>query len=323
VLNERNFDLFNPALSFDDLLNGTGWRGAGQEFRLEAVPGTQLQRYTATFREPFLFDSPFSLTTSAYYYQRQYNEYQEYRVGARFTLGRKVSDYWSIVSSIRVEEVNVDDVPFGAPVDYTSVIGGNFQTGFRIGATRDARDSLLRPTEGSLFNVGFEEVVGDRVFSLANIDLTKYWTIWQRADGSGRHVLQFHTELDWASDNTPVYERYFAGGFRSIRGFAFRGVSPDINGFQIGGDFMVLNSLEYQIPVRANDQIYFVTFIDSGTVSSRVDQIEDYRVSVGFGVRFVVPMLGPVPIALDFGFPIIKGPSDQQQVFNFFMGFSR
>jgi outer membrane protein insertion porin family len=86
---------------------------------------------------------------------------------------------------------------------------------------------------------------------------------------------------------------------------------------------MVLNSVEYQIPVKANDQIYFVTFCDTGTVASRFDQIDDYRVSVGFGVRFVVPMLGPVPIALDFGFPVVKASTDQQQVFNFFMGFSR
>ena len=32
----------------------------------------------------------------------------------------------------------------------------------------------------------------------------------------------------------------------------FRGVGPDINGFKVGGDFMFLNSIEYQVPVRAN-----------------------------------------------------------------------
>jgi RNA polymerase sigma factor (sigma-70 family) len=46
------------------------------------------------------------------------------------------------------------------------------------------------------------------------------------------------------------------------------GVGPNVNGFFIGGDFMLLNSLEYQIPVKANDQIYPVRFVDSGTVGS-------------------------------------------------------
>jgi RNA polymerase sigma factor (sigma-70 family) len=46
VLNERNFDLYQHKT----------FRGAGRELRLEVLPGTQAQRYTATFREPFLFD---------------------------------------------------------------------------------------------------------------------------------------------------------------------------------------------------------------------------------------------------------------------------
>ena len=55
-----------------------------------------------------------------------------------------------------------------------------------------------------------------------------------------------------------------------------------------GGDFMFLNSAEYQVPIRANDQIYLVGFIDSGTVESSVE-IRNYRVSVGTGVRFRRP----------------------------------
>jgi outer membrane protein assembly complex protein YaeT len=323
VLNERNFDITRPPTSFEDFINGTAFRGAGQEFRIEAVPGTLMQRYVASFREPFLFDSPYSLTVSAYYFERQYNEYNEDRVGGRVTIGRKLNDYWSVLGTVRVENVNVSNVASWAPPDYLNVVGDNFLAGFRIGTTRDSRDSILRPTEGSLLDISFEEVVGDNVFPLVNVDFTKFWTIYQRADGSGKQVLMMHNQFGWAGTNTPVYERYFAGGFRSIRGFQFRGVGPDINGFKVGGDFMLLNSLEYQVPVRANDQIYLVGFVDSGTVESRIDQMTDYRVSVGFGVRFVVPMLGPVPIALDFGFPIVRGPHDLQQVFNFFMGFSR
>ena len=83
VLNERNFDITRWPTSVDDLLSGRAFRGAGQELRIEAVPGTQLQRYTVSFREPFLFDSPYSLGVSGYYYDRIFNEYTEERIGAR------------------------------------------------------------------------------------------------------------------------------------------------------------------------------------------------------------------------------------------------
>ena len=97
-------------------------------------------------------------------------------------------------------------------------------------------------------------------------------------------------------------------------------MGPDINSFKVGGDFLFLNSVEYQIPVRANDQIYLVGFIDSGTVDS-CTELKDYRVSAGMGARIAVPMLGPVPIALDFGFPVVNRPEAPEQPFGFWIGF--
>ena len=118
----------------------------------------------------------------------------------------------------------------------------------------------------------------------------------------------------------PAFKRFYAGGFRSLRGFPFRGVGPNVNGFEVGGDFMFLNSLEYQVPVKANDQLYLVALVDSGTVERDVE-IKDYRVSAGVGLRLTVPMLGPVPIALDFGFPVVKGVEAPERLFSFWMGF--
>ena len=323
VLNERNFDLFRLPTSFDDFLNGTAFRGAGQEFRVEAVPGTQLQRYVVSLREPFLFDSPYSLTVSGFYYQRTFNEYNEDRFGGRVSLGRKINDLWSVVVTERVENVNVSNVQPYAPADYLKVVGDNLLIGSRLGLIRDGRDNVLRPTEGSLLDLGAEYVTGDYNFPLITAELTQYWTVFQRADNTGKHVVSFHSQVGWAGTTTPVFERYFAGGFRSIRGFAFRGVGPDVNGFKVGGEFMVLNSLEYQVPVNAKGDIALVGFVDTGSVSPRVDDPSTYRVSAGFGVRFVVPMLGPMPIALDFGFPLVKASGDQTQIFNFFMGWTR
>jgi RNA polymerase sigma factor (sigma-70 family) len=116
-----------------------------------------------------------------------------------------------------------------------------------------------------------------------------------------------------AEAESPTAERYYAGGFRTTRGFEFR-----------GGDFQFLNSIEYQVPVRADDRCYAVGFVDSGTVESKAE-IEDYCVSAGRGLRIKVPMLGPVPVALDFGFPIIKPneAGNREQVFNFWLGFVR
>ena len=47
------------------------------------------------------------------------------------------------------------------------------------------------------------------------------------------------------------------------------------------------------------------------------------RLPAGVGLRIVVPMMGPVPIALDFGFPIVRGPDDREQIFSFWVGLFR
>jgi outer membrane protein insertion porin family len=320
VLNERNFDITRIPTSWDDLLSGSAFRGAGQEFRVEAVPGQYIQRYTTSWREPFLFDSPWSLSLSGYYYQALYNEYEEARTGFRATLGRRIFDYWQISETVRVEGVGVDNVTFGAPPQISDYQGRHFLIGGKTTLTRDTRDSFLRPTSGNHFEVSGEYVGGDYAFPVLNLEDDQYFTLYQRADNSGKWVLALRSQTSWAGDEAPVYERFYAGGYHSMRGFEFRGVGPDVNGFKVGGDFMTLNSAEVQIPILPNDALYGVAFLDTGTVESKVD-LKNYRVAAGFGLRIVVPMLGPVPIALDFGFPLHQAPTDNKQVFSFWLGF--
>lgn len=152
VLTERNFDITRLPTSLDDLISGSAFRGAGQEFKAEAVPGTQLQRYSMSWREPHLFDSQISLGTQAYYYSRAFNEYTEGRTGGRVSLGRKINDYWYGNLSARAENVGVYNVAPWEPEDYTSVVGNNFLLGLRANVTRDSRDSPMRPTEGSVID---------------------------------------------------------------------------------------------------------------------------------------------------------------------------
>jgi outer membrane protein insertion porin family len=321
VLNERNFDITRFPTSWDDFRQGRAWRGAGQEFRLEAQPGTQFQRYSATFREPYLLDTQFGLTASGYYFNRSYVEYFEDRIGGRFTLDRRLNENWRASLTTRVEGVQVSNVPYYAPPSITDDIGWHFLLGFRGGLTRDTRDSFIFPTRGNVFDVGVEQVVGDYSFPIGTAEFTQFFSnkLLQREDGSGKHVLAFRSQVAIAGANAPVFERFYAGGFRSLRGFTFRGVGPVENDLHTGGTFSFLNTVEYQVPILQNDKLFFVTFLDHGTVEQTAT-IKDYRVSAGFGFRIAVPALGPLPIALDFAFPLNKTPGDNQQLFSFYVG---
>ena len=75
----------------------------------------------------------------------------------------------------------------------------------------------------------------------------------------------------------------------------------------------MLGSVEYQFPLTANDQFQMVVFTDTGTVENNYT-ITDYRVSVGTGLRVTVPALGPLPLAFDIAFPVVKGPDDRERL---------
>ncbi len=322
VLHERNFDLTRLPTSFDDILSNRAFRGAGQEFRMEISPGTELNRFVVSFREPYLFDTRYSLGTSAYFYHRRFDEYTERRTGGRVTVGRRLTPAWQVGASFRAEEIKVDDFAFFAPADFFEVRGHNMLYAPRFTLARDTRDSIIMPSAGNYFEVSYEHGFGDFNFPIVSIEDSQYFTLTERADGSGRQILALRGQLGFAGDDTPLFERFYAGGYRTLRGFDFRGVGPDKFGFKVGGTFMMLGSVEYQVPVVPSDQLYAVIFSDFGTVESDVT-IRDFRASVGAGLRIKVPMFGPVPLALDWAYPVSKGPFDDTQVFSFGIAVTR
>ena len=328
VVDEQNFDILRLPRSWDDIKNGVAFRGAGQRFRLEAAPGTELQRYMATFQEPYLFDTRVGLSLSASYYTRFFFDWAEARTGGRVGLGYQFqfAPDLSVNAGFRGESVDVFNPRVLAP-DVVSMLGTNGVYGFSAGIIHDTRDSPFLPTQGHLATFEFEQVIGTYVYPRGILEGRQYFLLNERPDGSGRHVLSVGSVLGMTGPDTPAYDNFFAGGYNTIRGFTFRGASPRQAGPNgqlavIGGPFQWLNTIEYLFPITADDTLRGVVFTDFGTVESNVS-INNMRVAPGFGLRITLPAMGPAPIALDFAVPVAYAPYDSQQLFSFFVGFAR
>jgi outer membrane protein insertion porin family len=328
VVDEQNFDILRLPRSWDEIRNGTAFRGAGQRFRLEASPGTELQRYMATFQEPYLFDTRIGMSLSASYFTRFFFDWAEARTGGRIGFGYQFAfaPDLSVNAGFRGESVDIYNPRVLAP-DVVNMLGTNGVYGFSTGIIHDTRDSPFLPTQGHLATFEFEQVIGSYVYPRGILEGRQYFLMNERPDGSGRHVLAIGSILGMTGPNTPAYDNFFAGGFNTIRGFAFRGASPKQAGpdgrlATVGGPFQWLNTVEYMFPITADDTLRGVAFTDFGTVESNVS-IENMRVAPGFGLRITLPAMGPAPIALDFAFPVVKAPFDDEQIFSFFVGFAR
>ena len=324
VVDEQNFDIRRWPKSWSDIKNGTVWRGRGQHFRMELMPGTEVSRYAVSFDEPYLFNTQIGLGTSAMYYERNYKYWDERRVGGSITFSRALTHDMRAYFGFRGFDVYLDDPVRPTPSRLENALGHSSLFGFSFRLVQDRRDSSFLATEGYYASIEFEQVVGTWSYPRFNAQFKKYWLLYERADMSGRHVLSFTSSFSWTGDDTPIYESYFAGGSSTIRGFEYRGVSPLENGYAVGGNMMILASLEYLFPITADDAIRGVIFCDTGTVESKIDSWEDnYRVAIGAGFRISMPALGPAPMALDFAVPIVREDGDEKELFSFRMGLQR
>lgn len=326
VIDERNFNWRRPPRSFEDIRNGYAFRGDGQRFRIDASPGSEVNRYLVSFQDPYIFDRPISLGLSASYFDRRYRNWDEQRLGGRISLGRQwVERDLSATISYRGENVNIHDISNPAQPDLAEAVGDNSLHGFRLSVINDTRDSAFLPTQGHYIELAGEQVIGTFDYPRVTAELREHLLLFERPDHSGRHVLSYSTNFGYTGTHTPIYEHFFAGGFATMRGFDFRGASPiDVaNGnVEVGGHFQWLNSFQYLFPITADEMLHGVAFVDFGTVEPDIE-INDFRVAPGVGLRITVPAMGPAPIALDFAFPVAKADFDDTQVFSFSLGFSR
>jgi outer membrane protein insertion porin family len=195
-----------------------------------------------------------------------------------------------------------------------------------ISLTRTTIETMTRPGKGSRFELSFDRygaLGGDFDFNAANAEYTVYLTVAE--DFLGRiSTVRLNSRVGYifGGGRAPTYERFYMGG-RSFRGFEFRTISPKgisadtglPSDDPVGGTWLFFAGAQYEVPLLG-DALTGVTFIDTGTVTDDPG-FDEYRVSIGAGIRLYIPQFGDVPIAFDFGFPLLSQDRDQEQVFTF------
>lgn len=330
-VNQRNFDITDTPESLSELLTGKAFSGAGQQFALSIQPGDELQRYSISWSDPYLLDTDYFVSARAQYFTRERENFDETRLGGFTRLGKRFGDVWSAHTGQRIELINIDDIDPLAPVDVFDVEGDSTIAGLSLGVSRSTVDSRITPSRGSRLNFTIERTFGDYNFTSFTAEGNIFFTLSE--DFFGRKtILALRTELGYIFEDSeaPLFERFYAGGHSSFRGFEFRGVGPrglvDPDGIPnngdefvgddpVGGRWQLLMGAEYSFPIWA-EILRGVFFIDSGTVDEDLS-LNAWRVSIGTGIRLNLPFLGNAPFAFDIAVPLLKEDFDEERLFSF------
>jgi outer membrane protein assembly factor BamA len=322
---QRNFDIANVPTSWSELFSTKGFTGAGQLFRVNIEPGTELSRARVTFEEPWIFDQPYSFRGDAYYQTRRREEYDETRGGGSLTLGHRFNNEWTGRISLKGEDVlihNVDD-RFHRALEILEFEGHSTLTSTTLAVRRDTTDSRVFPTRGSVVDAAWEyagAIGGDFEFHKFTVGWNYYQTIYEDLLDR-RTILSYRADAGYITGDAPFFERFYAGGLGSVRGFRYRGISPrsGLEEDAVGGDFILTGSVELNFPV-AGEMLRGVVFADAGTVERDLS-FGTIRSSVGVGIRLTLPIFTQLPLALDFAVPITKDEQDDTRFISFSLGF--
>ncbi|MFQ5686637.1 MAG: outer membrane protein assembly factor BamA [Candidatus Scalindua sp.] len=323
---DKNFDILDLPKDWKDFISGNAFRGAGHVVTLRFSPGIQRTEGLFSFQNPSVYDTGYSLGFSANIFRRAREDYVEERRGVKLSVGKQVLRGLRLTLTPDFEVIGIQDVNKTAPQIVKDLKGGSSKLSLGLSARLDRRNSRFFTTKGYQITSSLE-------VSGLDVDIVKfvtkgkkYHTIFDFPNW-GKHVLSYGGTFGIVESTTgedvPIFEQLFAGGSNSIRGFGFRGVGPvdPVSREQIGGNVLILGTVEYTMPVYG-EKVRSAFFIDAGKADKDANDINfnNLRASLGFGFRVRVPFLGNSVVAIDYGFPFISKEEDDKQTITFNFG---
>ena len=300
-----------------DILNWPTFAGGGQKLTLRLQAGDQRDEYLLSFTDPDIFGYPLQMGFDIYRQSVDYSDganYDEQQTGAQLRFGKVLSPFVRTDLALLYQSTDISDVPFQFLInpELREITQESTTHSVKWSIERNTVDSQREPSSGSVHSLSLQlaGLGGDNDFYKIEHDSQWYWPLTQEE----QWVLSFRTRQGWvdhygSSDYVPIQDRFFAGGATTIRGYEARDVGPKTRQFlffgeetAVGGQLRLITNLE--VKYRVNDILRIYAFTDAGGVwrDSGDFDMSDMRYSVGLGLGFDVPRLGPFRV--DYGIPL-------------------
>ena len=311
----------NENLMFNAGISQNNFMGTGRRIVFSTNLSSRRTDFNLSLTDPRIFDTELLGGVDAFNRKTNYYSYKAKNTGAGFRIGKSLSEHDWAGLNYNFANIKVSEV-----VTTTSYLKEETRVTSRISPTfiRDTRDDFLNPSTGSRHVVRFSLAgLGGAKFHKMSYETAHYWPI------VGKLVGMLHGEIAWADgygdENLPIFERYYMGGPKSLRGYTIKNVGPkDVSGNPLGGNQSLLLNAELQYPFTKGFRGF--VFYDRGNLygggsnistTSTTWDLGNMRDSIGAGIRFLSPF---GPIGFSYGIKLDQATGEESGEFHFSAG---
>ncbi len=256
-------------------------------------------------------------------------DYATDEISAGLDYGMPLNEYDRLGGEIEISNTSIKtgDTPSQEVLDFIDDEGDEFNL-LKTGASwsHDTRNRAYFPSRGVLQRLSGEIAVPGSELNFYKVEYShKLFVPLTR-----RHTLLLGGRLGYGDaygggSDLPLFENYFAGGVRSVRGYDEASLGPIASdGDPLGGNFLTVANVEFIFPApfQREDEdptVQTSVFFDAGNVFGPDYDFDvgELRTSTGVGLDWLSP-LGPLNFVL--AWPINPSDDDDTQYFQFSLG---
>ncbi|MEA1916892.1 MAG: outer membrane protein assembly factor BamA, partial [Campylobacterota bacterium] len=299
--------------------------GSGIDVGVKAEKSQRTMSASFNISNPRLNDSDFSGNFSIFTSEFEYNDYTVNSTGTGFGVGRRFTRYISGYMGYNYSDNSYSgySATYLENPRYRRFLQNYDKSAVTTSITYDSTDDYYLPRKGWTASQSLEYagVGGKAEFIKSRTTFGKYYGFKKLVgfDMIGRYKARYFQAFD--EGFLPLAERFYMGGFGSVRGYESYSISPVIvesDGYQtrIGGKKTFSNNIEANFPFIPSAKMRLTTFFDWGFIGD--DSLTEYsRGGYGLGLEWFSPM---GPIQLIFARPLNNQAEDKLAFFEFTMG---
>jgi outer membrane protein insertion porin family len=205
----------------------------------------------------------------------------------------------------------------------SQIEGDSYDTLFTaVSLAKDTRNRRIFASSGHLNSIRLEVHGGDLNYYKARYRHQSAFALSDTFTFSYKGRIGYGDGYDDTSD-LPIFEKFTAGGVRSVRGYDFNSLGPvDSEGDPFGGNLQLITTAEILFPLESlgsSETFRLGIYFDAGNVYEDADSFEasELRQSVGLSAKWF-SFIGPIEFS--YAWPLNDEPGDDTRNFQFSLG---